>query len=499
MRVAIRIFILFYILLTVCPAQSEKRTIDLTLNSAVRIAMDNSYRIKQLRLGIERTRYWLMAERAGLKTKFYMNIRAPEIQDLSDYKWNSTLQRDEIVRQNTQRWQMDLSIRQPVILFGYPTNGYLSLNNQVYRYLQKDHLSNDISYYNRYFLKYEQPFFLPNTLKNKIDLAELNLERRELNYIDDQVDFLGTIADDFYGLFQLSYKNQIYEIQIDNLTKVSRLVYTFSKKDTTRSIESIQIQVELGNIEEKLLQNKSDLRLASSRLKQRLRLNGEDKIVINPEIKITPVNIDIEEAIRLGYTLRPRMRTLSNNKKREEIDLENVKGWNAFHMNLVMTYGIEKQDDSYRQLWMESNNSNSVVLTAYIPLWDWGQRNARIEAQKINIKMTDLNIEQAKNQIASEIISAVSNVKEYQKRALNMKDNMEMAREITEQSIVLYQKNKISLRDMLQTISRQSDTELNFLEAYLGYRKSLLSLMSYTYYDYENKISLIDQFRMNDF
>jgi len=193
------------------------------------------------------------------------------------------------------------------------------------------------------------------------------------------------------------------------------------------------------------------------------------------------------------------MRSLNNNKRREEIDLENVKGWNAFHMNLEMTYGIEKQDDSYRQLLMDNNNSNSVVLTAYIPLWDWGQRKARIEAQKINIKMTDLNIEEAKNQIASEIMSAVSNLQEYQKRALNMKDNMEMAREITEQSIVLYQKNKISLQDLLQTITRQTDTELNFLEAYLGYKKSLLSLMSYTYFDYENKISLIDQFRMNEY
>ena len=160
MRELIRISIIFFILTQVIPAHSENRKIELTLTTAVRIAMDNSYRIKQLRLGIERTRYWLRAERAGLKTKFYMNIRAPEIEDLSDYKWNSTLQRDEIVRQNTQRLQMDLSIRQPVIFFGYPTNGYLSLNNMVYKYIQKDNGNSDISYYNRYFIKFEKPFLL---------------------------------------------------------------------------------------------------------------------------------------------------------------------------------------------------------------------------------------------------------------------------------------------------------------------------------------------------
>ncbi|HPG41391.1 MAG TPA: TolC family protein [bacterium] len=477
-------------------AGAIKQNIELTLNSAVRIAMDNSYRIKQLRLGIERTRLWLQAERAGLKSRIYMNISAPEIEDLSDYKWNSLLQRDEIVRQSTQRWQMDLSVRQPVVLFGYPTDGYLSLNNQMYRYLQKDPNGNDISYYNRYFLKFEQPFFLPNNLKNKIELAELNLKSRELEYIDDQIEFLRQIADDYYTLFKLSYTRKIYEWRIENLNEIARLVYHMLQQDSTRTIETIQVQVELANVQEKLLQNQSDIRIATSRLKQRLRLNGEDNLIINPNIYIVPVKVNVEEAIQYGYTLRPQLRSLANNKRRDEIDLENVKGWNAFHMNLEMTYGIEKQDDSYRQLWGNSDNSNSVTLTAYIPLWDWGQRQARIEAQEISIKKTDLDLEEIKNRIASDITNAVSNLDEYQERALKMQENMEIAKEITAQSMILYQNGKISLQDLLQTIIRQSDTEFNFLEVYLGYRKSLLTLMTNTYYDYENSISLLDQFKM---
>ncbi len=479
-------------------AEPIKKNIELTLNSAVRIAMDNSYRIKQLRLGIERTRLWLQSERAGLKSKVYMNIQAPEIEDLSDYKWNSVLQRDEIVRQSTKRWQMDLSVRQPVILFGYPTDGYLSLNNQVYKYIQKDLNGKDISYYNRYFIKYEQPFFLPNNLKNKIELAELNLKSRELEYIDDQVNFLRQIADDYYNLFKLSYTRKIYEVHIENLNQVSHLVTALARQDTSRSIESIQVQVELANVQEKMMQNQSDIRVATSRIKQRLRLNGEDNLVITPEIHISPIKVNVEEAIQYGYTLRPHLRSLANDKRRDEIDLENVKGWNAFRMNLEMTYGIEKQEDSYQQLWGNSDNSNSVTLTAYIPLWDWGQRQARIDAQKISIKKTDLEIEENKHRIESDITNAISNLDEYQKRALTMLENMKIAKEITSQSMILYENGKISLQDLLQSIIRQADTESNFLDVYLGYRKSLLTLMTNTYYDYENGTSLLDQFEMHE-
>jgi hypothetical protein len=146
-----------------------QKTIDLTLKTAVEIAMANSYRIRQLKLGIERTRYWLKARQAGLKSKVYMNVKLPNYNYLSDYKWNSTLQRDEIIKTNTGLWQMDLSVRQPVVLMGYPTNGYLSINNKMYQYTQKIDRISDRNYYNRYFLKFEQPFFRPNSLKNDIE------------------------------------------------------------------------------------------------------------------------------------------------------------------------------------------------------------------------------------------------------------------------------------------------------------------------------------------
>ncbi|MBN1560478.1 hypothetical protein JW998_09520, partial [candidate division KSB1 bacterium] len=150
--------------------------IGLTLDRAVEIAMENSYQIRQLKLGIERSREWLKAEQAGLKSKVYMNVKAPEFSALSDYKWDSIANKDVIVRQNTQRWWMNLAIRQPVVLFGYPTNGYLSLNNTLYQYNQLDDTLWDVNYYNRYFLKFEQPFFQPNRLKNDLEEAKLSLE-----------------------------------------------------------------------------------------------------------------------------------------------------------------------------------------------------------------------------------------------------------------------------------------------------------------------------------
>ncbi|MBN1482072.1 TolC family protein [candidate division KSB1 bacterium] len=469
--------------------------IDLTMERAVEIAMENSYQIRQLKLGIERSRQWLKAEQAGLKSKIYMNIKAPEFMALSDYKWDSNLNKDVIVKQNTQRWWANLAIRQPVIFFGYPTNGYLSLNNTVYQYDQRNGGFWDTNYYNRYFLKFEQPFFQPNRLKNDLEEAQLSLEENELNFLDDQVDLIEEISRDYYELFGYSYTDIILERYIHNLQRIKQIANCKEKDNGDKSIDCIQIQIELTNLTEKRAQNMSDYRLQATRVKQRLRLEEMDSIVVHPEIRIKEVKVDLNQAIQYGHTLRPRMRLLDINRRKREIDLTNVKGWNAFQLNVEMTYGLEKQDESYRELWNEFDNSYSVTVNAYLPIWDWGQRKARITAQEITIRKTELYQEEMRSRIESEIKTAYQNLQEYQQRALNMQENMVMAEQITALSIEQYSRGEISLQDLLQNLNRQKETEENFLEAYLGYRKSLIGLTIDTYYDYENDIALLDKFR----
>ncbi|MHB9028579.1 MAG: TolC family protein [Candidatus Latescibacterota bacterium] len=481
-------------LLKSCSVYAQE-PVSLTLESAVEIAMANSYNIRQLQLGIERTRYNLKARQAGLKSKVYMNLRVPNFNYISDYKWNSDLQRDEIIKENNGLWQMDLSIRQPVVLLGYPTNGYLSLNNKTYRYLQKTEGGvKNTNFYNRYFVRYEQPFFRPNTLKNDIEEGELDLQRNELEYLNNQVNLIESIGYDYYNLFRMSYYNEIYSRQIVSLEQAAELSRGFAEKDTTRAIETIQVQVDLANAKERLLSNQSSLRLGLARLKQRLRLTPGDSLFIQPDVQVIPVTVDLKRATEYACTLRPRLQLLNINRRQNEIDLQNTKGWNSFSVNLEMTYGLEKQHEEYQQLWEEYDNSYSVAVNAYIPIWDWGQHKAQIEAQKISLQRTELYREEARSEIESEVLNGVETLNEFQRRALTMNENLDVATELTAMSFEQYRENRITMQDLIQVISRQRDTENNFIEAYLGYRRALLSLMVDTFYDFEKKTPLLDRF-----
>ena len=496
LRDVYRFLILSFFASLCLPGSSFSQTIDLTLERAVGIAMENSYRIRRLELGIERTRLFLQARRAQLRSSVSLELKSPEFEKLSDYKWNSTLQRDEIVRQNTRLWEAEVSVSQPVILFGYPTNGYLSLNSRTYRYNQREDDTDDTTWYNRYFIRYEQPILQPNFLKNNITKAELDLEGENLRYISDQVDLIDDISDDYFDLFEETYRSKIYANQVEDLERVLDIAETVSDDDPNRKIELLQVQLELGNARERLLRNRSRVRSETERLRGNIGLHKDALVTLDPEIDIRPLEVNTEEAIRYGLSLRPRLRELEIRKKKEEIDLDNTRGRNAFHLNLELTYGMEKQDEVFNNLWSQYDNSYSVSVEAYIPIWDWGRRKMLIAADRISLRRSELAIEEFQEKVVTDIHNAIEDLQEFQRRALTMEAHLETSESLTEASIEQYDEGKMALQDLLRSISTQAETGRSFLDAYLGYRKSILSLMTKTYYDFEFDQPLIERFQV---
>ena len=141
-----------------------QNTIKLTLDMAVDIAMKKSYKVRTLEMKVKSSNLRLQSEKASLNTQVYMNLKSPDMQNISENKWNSTLNQDEIIRQYTRLWQSELSIKQPLMLGNYPTNGSLSLNYKLYQYEQFGE-EDKTDLYNRGSLLWKNQEFKPFSCK----------------------------------------------------------------------------------------------------------------------------------------------------------------------------------------------------------------------------------------------------------------------------------------------------------------------------------------------
>ena len=480
-------------------AQQSGRVVELTLDRMVELGLRDSYRVQQLQLGVEQRRSILRAEQADLKSRVDLRIATPEFRAISDEKWNPDLGRNEIVHTNTRLWQTELSVRQPVILFGFPTNGVLSLNNRVYRYSQLDDENGDeVRYYNRYYVAYEQPLFQPNRMRNELEEARLDLEAAELDYMSDVVGVVGDLAGDYFDLVQAAYRQEVEADRVADLEAAVAAAAALSAADTTREIEVEQLQVELANAREAVQQARSEVRLQAAGIKQRLRLNPADSLVPVTDLQLEPVHVDLYQAIHLATALAPRMRELEISRRRGVIDLEQTRGRNSFRMDVELSYGREMQDPRLQELWGEPRNSYTVRVNGYMPLWDWGARRHRIQAEQYSLERTELRAEEARAQIEVAVESQIRNLEEYESRALNMQENLALARQLTESTMARYRAGAVTLVDVLQTIDREAATAKNFMQSYIGYRDALLRLQRITHFDFRTGHPVLQRFGGTD-
>ena len=477
---------------------ADRNVIEMTLERMTDLALSNSYEVRFLNMNIEQQTQRLRAERARLRSSVSLDVSAPVWRDISQEHFNTSLGRNEFFSENALRVEGELSIRQPVILFGFPTNGYLSLNNRVYRLAQRETDGDrDVEYYNRYFVRYTQPLFQPNELRNSLEEAELDLESEEIDYYDDLLELIDDIADDYFNLFETAYEEEVRAGYVGNLQQAAAAALGISQADPTRTIELDQIRVELANAEEQLRQSRTEFRRRTADLRTDLDLQPTDSITIDPTIEVQALEIDINRAIQFARTLSPRLRRIRIQERERQINLDEVRGRNAFQVDLAFTYGREMRHPYFSSILRDPENTYTVEVNASVPIWDWGERSARIEAASVNLRRSALQFEEAEVEIVSNVQTEVQDVLELQTRALTMEENLALAEATSAQSLEGYSEGALTALDLLQTLRREVDTAENLLDAYTGWRQSILQLQELTYYDFEFDVPVMDRYGLD--
>ena len=163
-------------------------------------------------------------------------------------------------------------------------------------------------------------------------------------------------------------------------------------------------------------------------------------------------------------------------------------------MDVSASYGREMTDPVFDALWQEPTNTYTLDVNASIPIWDWGERDARIEATEIGLRQTELRMEEAEAQIRANVQNEVRNVGEYQSRTQAMQTNLELASDISTETLARYTRGEATVFELLQSFQRETDTARNFLDAFIGLRRAMARLQEMTFYDFERNEPVLDRF-----
>lgn len=451
----------------------------LTLSDAMTIAEENSPSIRRTLLSLTRSQENLTAQRAALKSAFSLSVnpfaftKAREFNDFfSTYYTRETMESSAA-----------FNIVQPIIA----TDATVSLRNN---FNWKDSWSEynntrTSGFSNNLYLTINQPVFTYNRTKLQLTQLELNLENTELSYAMQRLSLERQVAQSFYQVYQQQQSLETSLRAYQNMQASYDIIRNKVEAGLLAQAELFQAELNLANTKSDYENKLVSLENTKDNFKVLIGMSLYDDVIVVPDIQVDTIMIDVAFAIDQGLKNRMEMRQREISLQTAEFDMITTMAMNEFKGSVGVTVGIFGDNKNLLDIYSNPTDNQNVSLSLQVPLWDWGEKKARIRATEASIETQKISFEEQENDI-------IIGIRQVYRNLLNLKNQIEIAKQSIvnaqltyELNLEKYKNGDITGMDLNQYQNQLSDREIAYTNSLISYKLELLNLKIQTLYDFE--------------
>lgn len=238
------------------------------------------------------------------------------------------------------------------------------------------------------------------------------------------------------------------------------------KNGFIESLDLDKTQVSLNNLKATVHQVTNGVSLGYAALKFAMGINQKDNVILKDTLSIDAIKAGVLETETLVYENRPEIQLLNSVKKLQELDLQRNKlqyiPTIAAFWNFSKNAQRQKFDFFNKGDWF---TTNLVGLSVNIPIWDGGQREAKIKQAKYNLEKTNNTLSFAKNGIDLQFNAAKITLN----NAFTMLDmqqrNLALAEKVYNTTKKKYEQGLGSSFELLQVEQSYEDAQSNYFQS----------------------------------
>ena len=474
-----RLFMLgIFFLLGISMATAQEA---LTLEKALQISEIGSPDLQQSLLNLERFQKNLEAQRAALKSRLSLDVTPINYSNQRRFDTRvSEWYTNESLTSNAR-----FLISQPIL----PTDGTISLSNEFgWQNSTSDAISTNSQskrFYNNLYLNLNQPLFTYNRLKLQMKELELSYENANISYAMQRLNLEKNVTQFFYNVFMAQNNLTIAKEELINTQKSYDIIKNKVDAGLAAKEELYQAELNLSTAKSTEENREVSFENAKDQLKLYLGMDLYQDILVLGNIEANPVQIDLDKAIENGLSSRMELR-------QREIDIENsqfaliqTKALNEFRGDVNLRLGITGDNEDLGMIFDAPTSSPSVNLSFSIPLFDWGEKKARIAAQEATIKSQELNLSEQKKQIIIDVRQVYRNLQNQLNQIEIAKQNETNAQLTYEINLERYQNGDLTGMDLNLYQTQLSEKKIALAQALINYKIELLNMKIQTLYDFE--------------
>ncbi len=458
----------------------------ITLDKALSIAETGSPDLQQSVLNLERFQKNLEAQRAALKSRFSLDLNPVEYSNQRRFDSRvSEWYTNENISTNAR-----FLVSQPILI----TDGTISLSNE-FGWQSSNSTAGTTSesevFYNNLYLNLNQPLFTYNRLKLQLKELELNLENANISYAMQRLNLERNVTQFFYNVYMTQMNLSIAKEELENTQKSYDIIVNKVDAGLAAREELYQAELNLATSKSSLENSQVTFENAKDQLKLYLGMDLYEDIVILADISANPVAVDLDKATENGLNSRMELRQREIDIESSQFDLIQTKSLNEFRGDLHLRVGITGDNQNLNQIFNNPTSSPSVALSFNIPLFDWGEKKARIAAAEAGIKSQELNLSEEKKQIIVGIRQVYRNLQNQLNQIEIAKQSESNAQLTYEINLERYANGDLTGMDLNLFQTQLSQRKIAYQQALIDYKIELLNLKIQTLYDFVTNTEIV--------
>ncbi len=186
--------------------------------------------------------------------------------------------------------------------------------------------------------------------------------------------------------------------------------------------------------------------------------------------------------------------------RQREIDIElgelqmiQTKSLNEFRGDISLSVGIIGDNERFGNIYENPTQNPRIAVSLAVPIFDWGEKRARVRAQKI--AQTIAKLEQENLRVDIEL-----DVRQVWRRLENLRTQIDIAEksvrnaELTyDINLTRYHEGDLTGMEISQFQTQLSNRKMAYAQALINYKIELLNLKILSLYDFEKMKPLYRQ------
>lgn len=457
----------------------------LTLDDAMKTALENSPEIQKSKLNMEKNRQYLNAQYAALKSRFSLDVSPInyEVQEIYNNYFS------QWYREENKMAYGSLIVRQPI----KQTDGTIILrNNLAYQdnYSEANNTTNR-GFNNNFYIEFTQPLFTYNRTKMNLERNKLSLENAILSYSLQMLNLEMQVTQAFFFIYQKQMALKIAKDEFDNQQISKDIIESKVNAGLSAKEELVQAELNLATSKSNLDNKQVDLDNEKDQFKILVGLSIYEEIEVAADVEYMPVLINLEKAIDNGINQRMELRQRKIDITYAQFDLIENSATNEFRADMKLSLGLMGNNENLMNVYNKPTKSPQFGITFSIPLFDWGERKAMIKAGEAELESKQIDLSSQENDIVLKIRKIYRNLQNLIIQIEIAEKNEKNAQLTYDINLERYKNGDLTSMDLNRYQTQLSEKKASLSNALINYRLELLNMKIQSLWDFENNRSFV--------